>query len=188
MTGLNEQEFVELVDKHRAEFERYVARNVWNSSDVEDVLADAILVAWEKRESFQKGTNFRAWMYRILMNKFFVANRHTMRHSVDYDSVFNSKDNGSAVPKHQEKEDIEHYLQDVPDDLYSAMNNIRPVEREALMLRCFQHCSYKEIAEVMAIPVGTVMTHLSRGRARLKKLLPERVRERIQEFETSNAA
>ena len=168
---LTEQEFLDLVEKYRHEFYRYVHRTVWNASDVEDVFSDAVMAAWRQRERFQVGSNFRAWMYKILTNKAYVANRHTQRNSIDLESINPERFTAPSENAKRTLEDTEWFLENVDDDLYGAMDKLRPQERACLMLRAIESCTYKEIADVLEIPVGTVMTHLARGRAKARKLL-----------------
>jgi len=188
MSKLSEREFLELIEKHKDEFYRFVRRSVWNESDVEDVFSEAVMVAWEKRERFQVGTNFRAWFYKILLNKSYVANRHTKRNSVDYDAIaevnLEEVDN-EEMPK--AFSDPKYFLDQVGDELLDALNKLRTPERTCLLLRASDSCSYKEIAAIMDIPVGTVMTHLARGRSKIKKFLREEVKSRSRQERSSVA-
>lgn len=165
--GLNEQSFIALTERYREEFLRYLRRNLWNNSDVEDVFAEGVLTAWEQREKFRPGSNFRAWMYKILTNKYYVANRHTLRHGVELEAA--------RLPERQAPADTpaasgnpEWFGELISDELRAALERLRPAERECLRLRALENCSYKEIARLMHIPLGTVMTHLARGRARAR--------------------
>ena len=181
MNSLTEREFLELLEKHKDEFYRFVRRSVWNESDVEDVFSEAVMVAWEKREKFQVGTNFRAWFYKILLNKSYVANRHTKRNSVDYDAI--AEVNLEEVDQEEMPRafsDPKYFLDQVGDELLDALEKLRVPEKTCLLLRASDSCSYKEIAAIMDIPVGTVMTHLARGRSKIKRFLREAVRERRQ--------
>ena len=82
-------EFIEKIEKHRDEFFRFIKRNVWDTGVAEDVFSQGVLAAYENRAKYTPGTNFRAWMYRILLNKCYVANRETGR-------AFESLDHPSA--------------------------------------------------------------------------------------------
>ena len=171
-TTLTGAEFVELLDKHRDEFFRYVYRNVWNASVAEDVFSSAVMAAWKQIEKFQAGSNFRAWMFRILTNKCYVANRETQRSSIDVASIDEARfAQDSAVDFHQAYADPESFLGDCGDEVQKAMRQLSTAQRSCLLLLTVQKASYKEIAEILEIPVGTVMTHLARGRARMRSLL-----------------
>ena len=174
---LTTREFLELVDQYRDELFRYILRQAWDSQVAEDVFASAVLSAFENRHKFQPGTNFRAWMYRIITNKVFVANRHTGRR-------FDSLDEAGAerVPEPERKPEFDvvgdpnTVLEEVSDEVLAAMHKLSDNERACILLRGVEGFSYKEIAEILEMPTGTVMTHLSRGRAKLRKELGEYAR------------
>jgi RNA polymerase sigma-70 factor (ECF subfamily) len=170
---MEEKEFLELLENHRNEFYRFIHRNVWNPSDVDDVFSEAVMVAWQKRASFQKGTNFRAWFYRILLNKSFVFNRHTGREptTVDSPDTTDVADSDEEFGDHAAFGDPKDFLDNLGDKVYEALKELREEERLCLCMRAMDDCSYKEFAAIMEIPIGTVMTHLSRGRKKMKNLL-----------------
>ncbi len=180
MSGISSQEFLAQIEKYKDEFYRFVYRSVWNNSDVDDVFSEAVMVAWEKRESFRPGSNFRAWFYKILLNKSYVANRHTKRHSVDYDSLadMNIEETGEEEEAPKVFSNPDDFMDQINDDLYNGLNVLRAPEKSCLLLRAADGCSYKEIASIMDIPVGTVMTHLARGRAKIRKYLAKVSREK----------
>jgi len=173
MAVLTNDEFVGLLGQYKDEFYRYVLRNVWNPDTAEDVVSGAVLAAYRQLDKFEKGTNFRAWMYRILTNKCFVANRETKRSAIDLDSIDESMFATDNDALRRAYEDPREFLQQCGDELYTAMRQLSTAERSCLLLLTMQHQSYKEIAGILEMPVGTVMTHLARGRAKLRRLLTE---------------
>lgn len=165
-------EFLEAIEAHRHEFFRFILRNVWDSGVAEDVFSQAVLAAYEGRQRFTPGTNFRAWMYRILTNKCFVANRETIRGgaAIDSDAAW------AAVPLPDAANVLEHpdaVLDQCGDEVFRAMRALSTAQRTCLLLRAVERFSYQEIAEILEIPVGTVMTHLARGRRKLREELVE---------------
>lgn len=178
-------EFVEKIEKHKSEFYRFVLRNVWDSGLAEDVFSQAVLAAYENRHKYTPGTNFRAWMFRILTNKCFVANRETAR-------AFDSLDVPGAVQAIAPDSETHVNAMDNPvailercgDEVYKAFRNISTAQRTCILLRGVERFSYQEIAEIMEIPVGTVMTHLARGRKKLRGRLAHYAQESgvIREF------
>ncbi len=177
MAGLSEEKFIELLEQYRHEFYRYTCKMVWNPSAVDDVFAGAVAVAWEKRGKFREGSNFRAWVYRIITNKCYVANRETKRHGIDIDEIDEAR---FATDPEQERflfEDPEDLFEVIGDELRDALNELSTAQKSCLLLLTFEKYSYKEIAEILDMPVGTVMTHLSRGRTRLRRLLAEYARK-----------
>ena len=176
-------EFLEKLEKHRNEFYRFVHRNVWDSGVSEDVFSQAVLAAYENRHKYTPGTNFRAWMFRILMNKCFVANRETAR-------AFEPLDNASAAqaaaptPSISAFDDPVAVLEQCGDEVFRAFRGLSTAQRTCILLRGVERFSYQEIAEIMEIPVGTVMTHLARGRKKLREELATYAKETgiIREF------
>ncbi|MCH2175791.1 MAG: RNA polymerase sigma factor [Lentisphaeria bacterium] len=172
---INDYEFVNMLEEYRNEFFRYIYRIVWNDSVAEDVFSSAVQTAWQSREKFKPGSNFRAWMYRIITNKCYVANREIKRNSLDVDELDESH---FAVDPDLEKrmtDDPEWITEHAGDELLEAMKQLSTAERSSLILLAIERYSYKEIAEILEMPVGTVMTHLSRGRTRLRRLLMDHV-------------
>lgn len=164
-------DFMRQIEKYRDEFYRYIHRTVWDSSVSDDVFSAAVLAAWENRGRFTPGTNFRAWMYRIITNKCFVANRETLRTPQPIDDTPESAFRG--LPNEDRGygdvlKEPDQFLQQCGDEVYHAMKKLSTAQRACLLLRGVEKFSYKEIADILDIPVGTVMTHLSRGRARLR--------------------
>ncbi len=172
-------EFLEKIAQHRDEFYRFILRNVWDSGVADDVFAQAVLAAYENRGKFTPGTNFRAWMFRILLNKVYVANRETGRAFASLDT---DEAREASAPDRVEVYDVvddpEALLEMVGDEVYRALRGLSTSQRTALLLRGVERFSYQEIAEIMEIPVGTVMTHLARGRRKLRRELGEYARER----------
>lgn len=163
-------DFIQKIEKHRNEFYRYIHRTVWDSGVADDVFSAAVLAAWENKHKFTLGTNFRAWMYRIITNKCYVANRNIQRTPSNIDDVPEMAflEVHHSVAYRPVLEDPEHVLQECSAEVLVAVQNLSDVQRDCLLLRSIEKFSYKEIAEVLDIPVGTVMTHLSRGRAKLR--------------------
>ncbi|MBX7259730.1 MAG: sigma-70 family RNA polymerase sigma factor [Candidatus Hydrogenedentes bacterium] len=178
LTGKQTSEFLELVGKHRDEFYRYVLRTVWDSGTAEDTFQAALLAAYENFHRFTPGTNFRAWVYRIITNKCFVANRETARTPAPLDDV----EPGLVAVGEQHGygdvlKDPAAFLEQCGDEVNAAFKRLSTAERSCILLRGVERFSYQEIAEILEMPVGTVMTHLSRGRAKLRQDLLEYARE-----------
>lgn len=177
MARMTDDAFVELLDKYRHELFRYALRNVWNPSVAEDVFASAVMTAYEQLARFREGTNFRAWMYRIITNKCYVANRETKRHAIDIESVDESRFASDPDLTKTALRDPADFLDLCGDELFGAIRQLSTGERSCLLLLAFEKYSYKEIAKALEMPVGTVMTHLARGRAKLRRLLVDHAQE-----------
>lgn len=143
-------------------------------SEAEDLVQETYAKALRGFRSFQPGTNFRAWMYRILRNTFLTSRTGlSAKPTVDIDS----EDTSELLARHDTPESvlIERSHQDL---LYRALEELPVHYREILLLCEMEEMSYQEISEALAIPMGTVMSRLSRARtalrAGLKKILGNR--------------
>lgn len=149
-----------------------------NSSEAEDLVQETYVKALKGFSSFQANTNFRAWMYRILRNTF-LTSRTGLKAT-------------STVPLADEEEGLEMpatggtpesiFLDKAQEQLLqSAMEQVPLHFREILLLCDVEEMSYKEISESLSIPLGTVMSRLSRARKALREILlqkihPEKIR------------
>lgn len=182
-------EIMELLEEHKDAFYRFILRNVWDTGVAEDVFSQGVQAAIENRNKYTPGTNFRAWMFRILMNKCFMANRETMKSQKSMESP--SPDT-LAAPAPQEVTDVLFGADDIIDqcgqEVYIALRHVSAAQRTCLLLRAIDHSSYQEIATIMEIPVGTVMTHLARGRKKLREELSDYAQKQgiIRPFPRSN--
>ena len=170
---MTETEFLEKIETHRQEFYRYVLRNVWNASVAEDVFSSAVIAAFRQLSKFREGSNFRAWVFKFLTNKCFVANRETKRLSVDIDMIDEQLLSTDEQTKKAVFGDPEWFLDQCGDEVHRALRQLSTAQRSCLLLLTFEKYSYKEIAQILEIPIGTVMTHLSRGRKKLRQILLE---------------
>lgn len=167
-------EFLSTIEKHKCEFFRFVHRNVWDSGVAEDVFSSAVLAAYENRHKYTPGTNFRAWMFRILTNKCYVANRETGRAFDSLEELPAHKAPAAPAETYADVlRDPDAVLEECGDELNRAVRRLSTAQRTALLLRGLEKFSYQEIAEIMDIPVGTVMTHLARGRRKLREELQD---------------
>jgi len=152
-----------------------------NPSDAEDLVQETYLRAYRGFSGFEEGTNLRAWMYRILTNTFINSYRKKQREPVtvqedDLDEWYlYDKLGESGVEPSAEAE----VIRSMPDeDVQKALEALPEGFRLAVLLADVEGFSYKEIAEIHGIPIGTVMSRLHRGRRALEKALWQRVRER----------
>jgi RNA polymerase sigma-70 factor (ECF subfamily) len=153
-----------------------------NPSDAEDLLQDTTLRAFRGFSTFQEGTNLRAWLYRILTNSFINTYRKRQREPKtvegpdDVDEWFLFDRLGSRSVERSAEEDV---LEQIPDaDVKDALESIPENFRMAVLLADVEGFSYKEIAEIMDVPIGTVMSRLHRGRKALEKALYGVAKER----------
>jgi RNA polymerase sigma-70 factor (ECF subfamily) len=135
------------------------------AADAEDLVQDTYLKAFRSAHQFEAGTNLKAWLFTILNNTFRNNRRHDGRSPVDVDSeaVERAADAGHAD---QSPEQILS-RQTLDADLQAALDALPDAFRQAVWLRDVEELSYSEIAKVLDIPIGTVMSRISRGRRAL---------------------
>jgi RNA polymerase sigma-70 factor (ECF subfamily) len=153
-----------------------------NPSDAEDLLQETTLRAYRGFSTFQEGTNLKAWLYRILTNSFINTYRKRQRQPQvvegpdDVDEWFLFDRLGSRSVERSAEDDV---LERMPDsDVKGALESIPENFRMAVLLADVEGFSYKEIAEIMDVPIGTVMSRLHRGRKALEKALYAVAKER----------
>jgi len=158
-------EFEAAAMPHLADLFKTAAHLLRDRSEAEDIVQEAYLQAWRSFDRFQIGTNCRAWLFKIMFN---VISHHRrkwfgLRLVTDKDDYIESTlKYEPPVPEHINDEDVLAALEKVPQKY-----------REVVLLSDVQEFSYKEIAETLSIPVGTVMSRLSRGRRQLRLLLAD---------------
>lgn len=146
-----------------------LARRLCGDSDVAaDLAQETFLQAWRSFHRFEPGTNCRAWLYRILLHVWSHERRRRTREPILFDS---------------EVADVETPLYDppIPDNLseaqvLEALDRLAPGHRAIVLLSDVEDLSYREIAEILEIPIGTVMSRLSRARRTLRHELGEYAR------------
>jgi len=143
-----------------------------NRDEAEDLVQETYLKALKGFSSFQPGTNFRAWIYRILRNTFLTSRSGLQA-------------NATVPLDPEEDEAVLPVTSDTPESFYLAQADqqmiCRALEqlpihfREAVLLADVEEMSYQEIAETLGIPIGTVMSRLSRARRAMRELLSAKV-------------
>ena len=138
------------IDAHRDEFYRYIYRTVWDTSVADDVFAAGVLAAFEGRHKFTPGTNFRAWMFKILTNKCFVANREIGRAAGPLDeSAMSVQSLAGNVSYGNVLKDPEPFFEQCGDEVYRALRSLSTAQRSCLLLQGVEKFSYKEIADIL---------------------------------------
>ena len=148
-----------------------------NPADAEDLVQETYLKAYRAFESFQEGTNLKAWLYRILTNTFINQYRAKKRRpdQVDLDDVedFYLYRRLGGLEAARANRSAEDELMDLFTDteVKDALEDLPEQFRIAVMLADVEGFSYKEIAEILDVPIGTVMSRIHRGRKLLQKRL-----------------
>ncbi len=153
-----------------------------NPADAEDLVQDTYLKAFKASDSFKPGTNLRAWLFTILHNHFLNDRRRAKSSPVNVDSETAEKAAAVIPASDQTTEDL--LIKRVSDDEVRAALEALPENfREAVWLRDGEGFSYVEIAEMLKVPIGTVMSRISRGR----RLLAERLTDSAAALRTLDA-
>ncbi len=127
----------------------------------DDLVQETLMKAWKHHESFQEGTNMKAWLYTILRNEFYSQIRKRKREVEDADGVYSSKVAVHAEQDgHLDMADLRIALAKLPED-----------QREAIILVGASGFSYEEAAEICSVAVGTIKSRVNRARAKLAVLL-----------------
>jgi RNA polymerase sigma-70 factor (ECF subfamily) len=183
----------ESVEARRARFERdalpfvdqlYAAamRMTRNPSDAEDLVQETFVKAYSAFHQFAEGTNLKAWLYRILTNTYINGYRKRQRQPVAQPSeeitdwqLARAAQHTSSGLRSAEIEALDR----LPDsDVKDALSQLAEDFRMAVYLADVEGFAYKEIAEIMGTPIGTVMSRLHRGRKQLRDMLTGVARER----------
>jgi len=168
---MDNAEFLKNIERHRDQYYRFVLRTVWDSSMAEDVFSASVLAAYESRDRFIEGTNFRAWMFKILANKCFVANREVKR-AAQFLEIDEAELAAPPLPTEGGVPGNPHnILEQCGDEVFQAFRRLNTMQRMCILLKDVEQFSYQEIAKTLDIPLASVMTHLSRGRTMLRREL-----------------
>jgi RNA polymerase sigma-70 factor, ECF subfamily len=146
-------------------------------ADAEDIVQETCVRAWRNFHRFNRGTNARAWLYTILRNVFLSHLRRKAGREVEDDEISWTREAEHFTAPVPVPNPEEHFFQTVlHGDVDRALKTLPLAFREAVVLADLQGLSYREIAEVLGCPLGTVMSRLSRGRALLRTALAHAAR------------
>jgi RNA polymerase sigma-70 factor (ECF subfamily) len=144
---------------------RTAVRLTADRTEAEDLVQETYAQAWLSFGSYEPGTNCRAWLFKILMHKLEHQRRRRyslLKRTADADAETLARTVAYVPPVSQELKD---------EDVLAALDRTPARFREVVLLADVEEFSYREIAEILKVPVGTVMSRLSRGRKLLREML-----------------
>jgi RNA polymerase sigma-70 factor (ECF subfamily) len=155
-----------------------------NRADAEDLVQETYMKAWRAYDSYEEGTNLRAWLFRIMTNTYINKYNAKMRRPTeteldDVEELYLYRRLGtidqSRMSASAEDQMMELFTE---DEVKNAIEELPETFRMPLLLSDVDGFSYKEIAEMLDIPIGTVMSRLHRGRKAMQKRLYDFAKER----------
>lgn len=159
------QAFGILVKRYEQKIMRYARRFLFGQEDAQDATQEVFLKAYANIQSFNHAYKFSSWLYRIAHNEFINALKKKKRMPIlffDFDTIFpylSSRDTADSQANEKELKSL----------LDKHLRELSPKYREPLILYYFEEMNYKEIAEVLRIPIATVGVRLKRGKDLLKR-------------------
>ena len=151
----------------------FAYRLTFDEDDAKDLVQDTYLKAFRFINSFERGTNAKAWLFRILKNSFINNFRKKSKQpaQVDYNEVeqyYNSEDAGKQITTDLRVETVQHMI---GDEISGALNAIPVDFRTVIILSDLEGFTYEEMSKILDIPIGTVRSRLHRARNLLKEKL-----------------
>ena len=181
----DQAQFAELAMPYMSALYSAALRMTRNPADAEDLVQETYLRAYRGFGGFREGTNLKAWLYKILTNTFINTYRAKKRRPDEVDLDDSNEDFflfrrlGGLEAADANRTPETEVLDSIPDEVVKEALEALPEQfRMAVLLADVEGFSYKEIAEIMDVPIGTVMSRLHRGRKALQKSLWEFAGER----------
>jgi RNA polymerase sigma-70 factor len=153
-----------------------------NPADAEDLVQETYIKAFQAFDSFTQGTNLKAWMYRIMTNLYITnyrkAQRRPTQTSAEEITDYQLLSSASHESQGLESAEVEALKKLPTSEISEALNALSEDYRMVVYYADVEGLAYKEIAEIMGVPLGTVMSRLHRGRKKLRDALKDVARER----------
>ena len=175
MSSKKQHLFSTLVEPQLQSLYSTALRMTHNKDDAEDLVQDTMFKAFRALDQFQQNTNFRAWIFRIMINTFITGYRKAVKQpkKISYDDMeefflYNRLDENKDLQETSKEEFLDNFFD---DDIKEALENL-PYQFRLVVLLCdVEGFSYNEIASIIDAPLGTVMSRLYRGRKQLQRYL-----------------
>ena len=166
-----EETFESLTRPHIDALWRTAFRMTGHRDDADELTQEACLKAYRSFPHFEPGSNYRAWIFRILTNLCLDHLRRQARSTVVRPGLDKKVvESGATMPREQDP-DVQVLRSEIRSAVLRAMSHLTPEIRLVVALALLEDRTYKEIAEIVGCPVGTVRSRLSRGRQQLRRAL-----------------
>jgi RNA polymerase sigma-70 factor (ECF subfamily) len=154
-----------LVERYEEKLLRYGRKFLATREDIEDIVQDVFLSAYQNIQSFDTAQRFSPWVYRIAHNAFVNALKKRSRGPliIDFDTLISHPTYEDPAPLQREHEEMRSMIE-------KGLGTLDPKYREVLILYYLEEIPYKEIADILEVPTGTVGVRLKRGKEALKKI------------------
>ncbi len=161
------ESFAMLVDRYRDKIQRYARRFLFSGEDVDDVVQESFIKAYVNIQSFDTDRKFSPWMYRIAHNEFINTIKKRGREKTSYIDL------DTLIPQlaAPETTDSDIHKEELRRELDTSLEKLPSKYREPLVLYYFEDMNYKEIADILHLPVATVGVRLRRGKIALQSLV-----------------
>ncbi|MGE4159644.1 MAG: RNA polymerase sigma factor [Planctomycetota bacterium] len=177
---MDETHFLQLLEDIKDRLYNYARKMLYSAADADDVFSDAVLSMWEQRANFTLGTNFKAWAFKVLLNKIYNCNRKANLARGYVQANAPSDEDEYAQPDSRQAEDIlrdpSTWMEFCHDDVKRAFDLLNPSEKETLLLQVVGDLSYAEIAATTGAPEPTVMTRLARAKKKMRLALSNHIK------------
>lgn len=163
----DEEKFGILMERYEPKLHRYGKKFLFNTDNIEDVVQEVFIKVYQNIQSFDASKKFSSWIYRIAHNTFVNALRDAQKNPMpifDFDTLVSHPAYDDPAVKEREQKDMRKMIDE-------GLEYLAPVYREVIILYYLEELSYKEIADVLHLPVGTVGIRLKRGKEALGKSL-----------------
>ena len=168
-----EKEFLEEAVPHMNFLYSFARHLTGNPDDADDLVQDTFLKAYKFWDKYEKGTNIRAWLFRIMKNSYINRYRKEVKEPnlVDFDEIQEFYTSLKEVTNDEQDLEAKIFGGILDDDVSKALDSLPPDFKTVVILCDIEGLSYEEIADFIDIPVGTVRSRLHRGRKMLQSQL-----------------
>lgn len=175
-----QEDFEEEIIPHLDAMYNFALRLTSDPSDAEDLVQDTIVKAFRFFDSYEKGTNAKAWLFRILKNSYINNYRKQSKKpsQVDYDEVATFYETIRAERTDTSDLEDKMFRELIDDDISNALDELPEDFRTVVLLCDVEGFTYEEISNMLDVPIGTIRSRLHRGRNLLKSQLMEYAKQR----------